>query len=46
MSLVDNTVDVKAIKYPKVWSQSLFTNSGLFKYSEDGKIVADPDARK
>lgn len=46
MSLVDNTVDVKAIKYPKVWSQSLFTNSGLFKYGEDGKIVADPDARK
>lgn len=46
MSLVDNTVDVKAMKYPKVWSQSLFTNSGLFKYSEDGKIVADPNARK
>lgn len=45
-SLVDNTVDVKAMKYPKVWSQSLFTNSGLFKYDKDGKIVADPDARK
>lgn len=45
-SLVDNTVDIKAIKYPKVWSQSLFTNSGLFKYDKDGKIVADPDAKK
>lgn len=45
-SLVDNTVDIKAIKYPKVWSQSLFTNSGLFKYDKDGRIVADPDAKK
>lgn len=45
-SLVDNTVDIKAIKYPKVWSQALFTNSGLFKYDKDGKIVADPDAKK
>lgn len=45
-SLVDNTVDIKAIKYPKVWSQSLFANSGLFKYDKDGKIVADPDAKK
>lgn len=46
LTLTDNTVDVKAIKYPKVWSQALFTNSGLFKYNEQGTIVADPDAKK
>lgn len=45
-SLVDNTVDVKAIKYPKVWSQSFFTNSGLFKYDDKGNVVADPEAKK
>lgn len=46
LSLTDNTVDVKAIKYPRVWSQSFFNNSGLFKYNEQGTIVADPQAKQ
>lgn len=46
MSLVDNTVDVKAINYPKVWSQSLFTNSGLFKYNSEGTVVAEDGATR
>lgn len=45
-SLVDNTVDIKAIKYPMVWSQSLFTNSGLFKYDKQGNIIADAQAKQ
>lgn len=38
--LIDNTVDTKAITYPKVWSQALFTNSGLFKYDSKGNVIA------
>lgn len=37
--LKDNTVDTRAISYPKVWSQYLFNNSRLFKYQDD-KVVA------
>lgn len=46
MSLTDNTVDVKSANYPKVWSQSLFTNSGLFKYNSEGVVVAEEGAVK
>lgn len=45
MTLTDNTVDVKSANYPKVWSQALFTNSGLFKYNKDGEIVAEDAAK-
>lgn len=38
-ALKDNTVDTRAISYPKVWSQYLFNNSRLFKYQDD-KVVA------
>ena len=34
--LIDNGVDVMAIKYPKIWSQWLFRNSGLFDLKSDG----------
>lgn len=46
MKLIDNTVDVKAIAYPKVWSQSLFINSGIFKYDDNGVIIAQEGAKK
>lgn len=46
MKLIDNTVDVKAITYPKVWSQSLFINSGIFKYDDNGIIIAQEGAKK
>ena len=46
MSLVDNGVDVKALNYPRVWSQDLFRNSGLFEYTEAGKLKSDPQARQ
>lgn len=38
-ALKDNTVDTRAIAYPKVWSQYLFNNSRLFRYQDD-KVVA------
>lgn len=44
--LVDNTVDVKAATYPKVWSQTLFTNAGLFKYDKEGVIIAEEGSKK
>lgn len=44
--LVDNTVDVKAATYPKVWSQALFTNAGLFKYDKEGVIIAEEGSKK
>jgi hypothetical protein len=40
MKLTDNTVDMKAMQYPKVWSRNMFENSGIFKYNEDGIVVA------
>ena len=46
MNLVDNGVDVKALNYPRVWSQDLFRNSGLFEYTEAGKLKSDPQARQ
>lgn len=44
--LVDNTVDVKAATYPKVWSQALFTNAELFKYDKEGVIIAEEGSKK
>lgn len=44
--LTDNTVDVKAATYPKVWSQALFTNAGLFKYDKEGKVIAEEGSKK
>ena len=44
-SVVDNGVDTKAIKYPRIWSQSLFVNSGLFKYDSEGKIISSSSAK-
>lgn len=46
MELKDNTVDVKAANYPRVWSQYLFNNSGIFKYNESGAIVATDNAKQ
>lgn len=43
--LLDNGVDVTAAKYPRIWSQALFNNSGLFKYSGD-KIVANTNTKE
>lgn len=45
ITLVDNTVDTKAIAYPKVWSQSFFTDSNIFKYNEEGVVVAQDNAK-
>lgn len=45
-SLIDNTVDTKALTYPKVWSQALFTNSGIFKYDKEGNIIAEDGAKR
>ena len=44
--LTDNTVDTKAITYPKVWSQALFTNSGLFKYDNQSNIVTEEGSKR
>lgn len=46
MELKDNTIDVKAANYPRVWSQYLFNNSGIFKYNESGAIVATDNAKQ
>lgn len=46
MELKDNTVDVKAANYPRVWSQYLFNNSGIFKYNESGAIVVTDNAKQ
>lgn len=46
MELKDNTVDIKAANYPRVWSQYLFNNSGIFKYNESGAIVATDNAKQ
>jgi hypothetical protein len=46
MELKDNTVDVKAANYPKVWSQYFFNNSGVYKYNENGAIVAVDGAKQ
>lgn len=45
MKLTDNTVDMKAMQYPKVWSRNMFENSGIFKYNEDGIVVAQDNAK-
>ena len=45
-SLIDNTVDTKALAYPKVWSQALFTNSAVFKYDNEGNVVAEDGAKR
>lgn len=39
--LLDNGVDAMAAKYPRIWSQALFVNSGLFKYSGENIVVTD-----
>lgn len=44
MRVLDNGVDLKAMKYPKIWSRSLFYNSGIFKY-KDTEIVATQNAQ-
>lgn len=46
LKLIDNTVDIKAASYPKVWSQQLFHNSGIFKYNKDGVVVAQDNAKQ
>lgn len=43
MRLLDNGVDLKAMKYPKIWSKSLFYNSGIFKY-QDNEVVPTQNA--
>lgn len=45
MKLTDNTVDMKAMQYPKVWSRNMFENSGIFKYNNDGIVVAQDNAK-
>ena len=45
MRLTDNTVDMKAMQYPKVWSRNMFENSRIFKYNEDGVVVAQDNAK-
>lgn len=44
--LIDNNVDMKAAAYPKVWSQALFHNAGIFKYNKDGVVVAQDGAKQ
>lgn len=46
MELKDNTVDVKAANYPKVWSQHFFNNAGIYRYNETGAIVATDNAKQ
>lgn len=46
MELKDNTVDVKAANYPKVWSQYFFNNAGIYRYNETGAIVATDNAKQ
>ena len=43
MRLLDNGVDLKAMKYPKIWSKSLFYNSGIFRY-QDNEVVPTQNA--
>lgn len=44
--LIDNNVDMKAAAYPKVWSQALFHNAGIFKYNKDEVVVAQDGAKQ
>lgn len=46
MSLVDNSVDIKAMSYPGVWSLSMFENSGLFKTTEGGLVTSTANAKE
>lgn len=46
MELKDNTVDVKAANYPKVWSQYFFKNAVIYRYNETGAIVATDNAKQ
>lgn len=46
MELKDNTVDVKAANYPKVWSQYFFNNAGIYRYNETGAIVVTDNAKQ
>lgn len=46
MELKDNTIDVKAANYPKVWSQYFFNNAGIYRYNETGAIVATDNAKQ
>ena len=46
MSIVDNGVDVKALNYPKVWSQQLFRNSGIFQYTDKGIIKSSAEYKQ
>ena len=45
MSIVDNTVDIKALSYPSIWSQSLFNNSGIFRTNENGDVISSSKAK-
>ena len=45
MSLVDNSIDVKALNYPSVWSQSLFNNSEIFRVNENGDVISSSKAK-
>lgn len=45
IEIKDNTVDIKAATYPRVWSQYLFIGSGLFHYNKDGKIETTDNAK-
>lgn len=46
MELKDNTIDVKAANYPRVWSQYFFNNAGIYRYNETGAIVATDNAKQ
>ena len=45
IEIKDNTVDIKAAIYPRVWSQYLFVSSGLFHYNKDGKVETTDNAK-
>lgn len=45
IEIKDNTVDIKAAIYPRVWSQYLFISSGLFHYNKEGKVETTDNAK-
>ena len=45
IEIKDNTVDIKAATYPRVWSQYLFVSSGLFHYNKEGKVETTDNAK-
>ena len=42
--VLDNGIDIKAMKYPGIWSKSLFYNSGIFQYSGQD-VIATKNAK-